>query len=566
MMRWKNLLSTGNEFIKLPLDKEDLTLIVGKNGAGKSQFLDAICFVLFKQAFRDINLPQLVNSINKKNMVVEIAFSKGSDQFVVRRGLKPAIFEIYKNNELIKEDSVSNDYQKFLEKEILEFNYKTFVQIAVVGKATYIPFMALKPQPRREFIEDLLDTHVYGKMAELAKAELKELNTDIATTKSVIMLTGNNISAQQRHERIRDANKEGDIAMKQEEIASHEEKISALDQSIREHEFKIKELITKEADVADYEKVIEAKSKIESEISKFQSLIDVAKRKLKGLDGEVCPSCKQKIDENHVAHIQKGVDEEVAGYVSQSEIFVQRNKKLHAILEELSALRATRAPIESNLQRLQNDRNREEALKERCEKDIEEIKNKKPAEDLFDINVLNAELSGLNKLYDDNNRKVDIVKKAIKYLGDDGIKAVLISKYIPIINTLVNKYLEAMDLFVQFELDEQFGETIKARYKDTYTYESFSEGEKLRINMALLLTWRQIAKLRNSVATNLMVYDEVLDGSFDAEGILDFMKILGEGESQNVFIISHNPDVKDLGFDNVIRAEKVGHFTEYNRV
>lgn len=564
-IRWKNLLSTGNDYISLPLDKDDLTLIIGKNGAGKSQFLDAICFVLFKRAFRDINLPQLVNSINKKEMVCEIIFKKGSDTFVVKRGIKPNIFEIYQNNELIKQDAVSGDYQIYLEKEILGFDYKSFVQIAIVGKATYIPFMALKPQPRREFIEDLLDTHIYGKMADLAKVELKEINTEIATTKSVIGLTENNIDAQKRLERIREEDKSNAIEMKEEALSALNEKEELIQKSITEQNFKVKQLLEQESEVADYDKVIEAKTDTERELSKYQALIDASKRKLKGLDGDICPSCKQKIDESHVAHIQEGVDQEVAEYEQKSQVFVERNKKLHVMLERLTTLRAQRAPIESSVKQLQTKLGEVLSQKTLIQQDIEEIKNKKPAEDLFDVNQLTKELIELNRIYDENSAKVDVVKKSIKFLGDDGIKAVLISKYIPIINTLVNKYLENMDLFVQFELDEQFNESIRARYKDNYSYESFSEGEKLRINLALLLTWRHIAKLRNSVSTNLMVYDEILDGSFDADGVVDFMKLLGDGESQNVFIISHKSEVID-GFDTAIRVDKIGHFTEYQRV
>lgn len=566
MLRWKNLLSTGNEFIKFALDKNDMTLLVGTNGAGKSQFLDALCFVLFKRPFREINLPQLINSINKKDLVVEIAFTKGSDSFVVRRGLKPAVFEIYKNQQLIKQDAATDDYQNFLEKEILGFSYKSFVQIAVVGKATYVPFMSLKPQPRREFIEDLLDTHVYGKMLLIAKSDFKETNTCISNIKNQTTIVENNINAQKRLELLREEDKSNALSIKQDAVESIKERILDLQGQIDKFQFKIDDLKQQEVAIADYDKVIDAKGKIDAEVSKFQALVDSTKRRLKGLDGDICPSCKQKIDANHVAHIQEGVDTEVAEYETQAEVFKERNKKLHLVLEQITILRAQRLPIESSLNNMKGQIEVEKNALQRIYDEIKTIETKKPDEDLFNLDQLNQELESLTKQYDEWSEMQETTKKAIKYLGDDGIKAQLISKYIPIINQLVNKYLEAMNLFVQFDLDEQFNEVIRARYKDNYSFESFSEGEKLRINLALLLTWRYIAKLRNSVSTNIMVYDEVLDGSFDADGVLDFMKLLGDSETQNAVIISHNPDVKDLGFDNVIRAEKIGHFTEYNKV
>ena len=561
LVRWKNLLSTGNVFLSVKLNTAEMTLIIGKNGQGKSQLLDAICFVLYNKPYRDINKPQLVNSINKKECLVEIAFTIGSHSYIVRRGIKPALFEIYRDKVLIPEDSAVGDYQAQLEK-ILGMNYKTFCQVNILGKASYIPFMQLKPMQRREVVEDILDSQIYSVMLQLEKAELKALGDKFREVNSQIQVIQAEIAGWERLIARQQDDKEERYTNVQKIINGLLAQAEPLQQEIFKLTVNQTEAVTILARIAkDPSKIIEAKSDLQMKIIQNEMLVEQLDRKLKNLHVSECPTCFQKIDPSHLEEINQEVTAEK--YPLEQKLVADRAKE--AMVKDLLSqwtnqreiVDKVTAELNQAKQRLAYvDKQLEERLKERDNINLDQV-------DTVDQKALETKQGELKKskiYYDNVSEEIDLSKKTISYLGDDGIKAKLVNKYISKINQQINHYLEKLDLFVQFELDEQFNETIRSRYRDTFTYESFSEGEKLRINLALLFTWRYIAKLRNSVSTNLLIMDEVLDSSMDTEGITSFLGTFDD--IQNLIMISHSATIIE-GFDNVIVAEKIGNFTEY---
>ena len=568
-IRFRNLLSTGEAWNVIPLNNENLTIIVGKNGCGKSTIIDAIVFGLFGKPFRKVKKGQLVNSINRKNCMVEIAFRRGSDRYLIKRGIKPNVFEIYKNKELIPEDSLVGTYQSMLENEIIGCSYKTFCQINILGKSGYTPYMQLEPKDRRIVVDELLESGIYTTMRELGAAELKVLKRDLDEINGSIQVLKEKIIGQERLINRQSLDKEEQLTAKKQTISNAEQRLKVMEDELTEAETQYS-TVKKELDDlgVDVNKVTDMYYDIKSSISSAEKSISDARVKMKRvLADDFCPSCLQKIDENHKTHIEKDGNDEI-----------QRNevecKKLEKRLQKISKVRDQISSVEENISAAKNRVNSLK-IKIRTQQDtignyeveLQDMLDRKDVQntgDLEELENLNVELGKIVDQYDSKADEVDVTKRALEHLGDDGIKAALIQKYVPRINELINQYLDNMNLFVQFELDTEFNETIRSRYRDDYTYESFSEGEKLRIDLAIMLTWRQIALQRNSSPTNLLIMDEIFDGSMDYSGIYDVVQVLKSmNDTKNVYIITHRSVVSDELADNVITAEKIGNYTSY---
>lgn len=569
MIRWKNLLSTGNEWITIPLSSDPTTLIIGKNGHGKSQFLDAITFVLFNKAFRKINKPQLVNSINKKGTMVEIAFTDGRHEYVVRRGIKPDTFEIYKDKVIIPEDSAVGDYQTFLETHILRMDYKTFTQITIIGKATYVPFMQLKPAERRTIVENLLESQIYGDMQELAKDDLRKFTANHKDLMNSTEILNVKIQGIERLIREKNEGNENHIRDIENNNKSLLDKISSLENDKKSDQVELDGYRTK---VEEYknskitpEQFEEAKSNLIRDIASAEADIRNAQNSIKKIDMTICPSCGQNMDETHKNKIISESEDIISKSKERIDLFRERLDKVETTLSGYNVVVNKAKEVFTRINSYKRDIEFYNKSIEENNSRIEKIRNTKHEVDEEELVKFKEELENVRIDIDKNSEEIEITKKCIKLLDDGGIKAFIVDKYIPIINERINYYLERMNQFIQFELDAKFNETIKARYRDTYSYESFSEGEKLRINLAILLAWIHISKMRNSVATNIIVFDEVLDGSMDDEGIMDFLSVIREVENSNIFLISHKTEVIE-GISNTYRAKKVNNFTEMERL
>ena len=559
-IRYKNILSTGNAFTSIPLNGQKTTLIVGENGAGKSTILDALSFALYGKPFRRINKPQLLNSINNKDLLVELDFRIGRDEYRVRRGIKPNIFEVYKNGNLLNQDGANRDYQSHLEQNILKLNFKSFGQIVVLGSSTFVPFMQLPAAHRREIIEDLLDIQIFTKMNVLLKERISQNKTQLQDIKYHVDLTTDRIASANKHNDSILKMKQADVEKINDRIDQlTKENAALLEQSSEIH----KEITSLKEHIAD-EKSVEKKYNELVRLDKnLRSKIkDIAKELKFYEDNNECPTCKQGIDHDHKEHtvavkqskiseIESGL-EKMEKEINSVQIRKDDIKETHDLINQLgfdmSGKNATYASNERNIISLKADL-------DNAQKEAQSI-------DMSTIEALSTDL----EQYKDEHRELTIDRDTMgvvaNLLKDGGIKTQIIRQYVPIINKLINKYLAEMDFFVQFELDEQFNETIRSRFRDEFSYESFSEGEKMRIDLSLLFTWRAVSKLRNSVSTNLLIMDEVFDGSLDSTGTEEFMKIINDitGNS-NVFVISHKTDQLIDRFDNTLRFEKVKNFS-----
>jgi len=559
-IRYKNILSTGNVFTEIPLNKVGTTLIVGENGAGKSTILDALAFALYGKPFRGINKPQLINSINQKDMLVEIGFRTGGNQYVIRRGVKPNIFEIYKNNELIPQNANVKDYQDYLEQSILKMNFKSFGQIVVLGSSTFVPFMQLPASHRREIIEDLLDIQIFSTMNLLLKEKLQRNKEEGLSIKYQIDLYDERIkSAKEHNEKIRE--------MKSAQIKDIEAEVSDVENKIKEAETQVEALNVK------YEAMMvscSGLSKAEKNKKELLKILDSLGDKIKKLEKDIkfyeindsCPTCLQEMNPEHKASHIKQIQEKISGTESSIPLV---EKKLSKIQTEISNYLEIESAAETVYLEKSNLLAELKIHKSRLEKltsDIDKLSSAMEESDFADLESFKEEHSKYSKEYSDLLEEKEIMTTSSNLLKDGGIKTQIIRQYVPIINKLINKYLAEMDFFVQFELDEQFKETLKSRFRDDFSYESFSEGEKMRIDLALLFTWRAVSKLRNSTSTNLLIMDEVFDGSLDVNGMEEFMKIIRSitGES-NIFVISHKTDQLVDRFDDVLKFEKVKNFS-----
>jgi DNA repair exonuclease SbcCD ATPase subunit len=561
-VQWKNFLSTGNSPNKILLNRSPTTLIIGKNGEGKSTILDALCFSLFGKPFRNINKGQLVNSINQKGCVVEIEFDIGGREYKIVRGIKPNIFEIYLNGEMINQDAASRDYQKVLEQQILKLNYKTFTQVVILGSASFVPFMQLSSLQRREVIEDILDIRIFSTMNQLLKDKANETKDAIAKIENEIATAKTKVDSQtQLIKTIAEA--------KTSAIESIATKIAANNNEILHAEGEIQliisEIDTLKASIHDKETVAEDIEKAKTIKSKLLERIETCEHNTGFFnEHDVCPSCDQNIPEEHKSKIVEDLNTKL----------LEQNKKvgeLESILSNLNQKLSEINKIQSQITDKNielSTRNSTVTLLNKQVKEMQaEVESKKT-----DTSNLDEEKTKLKDLAKEALLKIseksqlqehrNLEEVASILLKDTGIKTAIIREYLPAMNKLINKYLQSMDAYIHFELDESFNEIVKSRHRDDFTYASFSEGEKMRIDLSILFTWRQIAKMKNSVNTNLLLLDEIFDSSLDTAGTDYFLNLMNQfGENTNIFVISHKGDQLFDKFRSVVKFEKRNDFS-----
>ena len=560
-VRWKNFLSTGNTFTEIELTRSTNTLIVGHNGAGKSTILDALTFGLFGKPFRKINKPQLMNTINNSDCVVEIEFSIGKKQYKIVRSIKPNTFEIYCDSVLVNQDAKAKDYQEHLEKFILKLNYKSFTQVVILGSASFVPFMQLSPADRRAIIEDLLDIQIFSSMNSIVKNKITAIKDEQKSVDYNIKLSNEKISLQKQNIEEHKKNHLVEINKKTKEITDNDTHLNKVTKDVALIQLHIQHLTNKISDKSSVSsrttKLITLQSKFEDNVKKLNKEISFYE------NNDNCPTCLQAIvsetKEKHVTEKHTKVTEiQTATAKLEEEIQNVNNRLL-----EIEGIQKHINEHNSEIVKLNTQVTSINSYNTRLLREIEELKTRSISTDITDdkLNSLTTEL----KLFEEQAGQLSIDKQyhefAATLLRDTGIKTKIIKQYLPVMNKLINKYLTSMDFFVNFNLNESFEETIKSRHRDEFSYASFSEGEKQRIDMALMLTWRAVAKLKNSTNTNLLILDEVFDSSLDANGTEYLMNLLHLLEDVNLFVISHKGDILQDKFRNVIRFDKVNNFS-----
>ena len=559
-VRWKNFLSTGNNFTEIQLDRSSTTLIIGENGAGKSTVLDALCFGLFNKPFRNISKKQLVNSVNNGASVVEVEFSIGTKEVKVVRGIKPNIFEVWVNGNMINQDANARDYQKHLEQQIMGLNYRSFTQVVILGSSTFVPFMQLPTKARREVVEDILDIKIFSLMNFLLKNKTKELNEETRDVEYNFDLTREKINLQEKFiDQV--------VNNKSEIIAENHQKISDNNFTIGTRK---EDIVGLEQDKTKLSYDAQEQARLEEKITKLskteaalQNRKDNHDRQIKFFkDNDECPTCEQSITDTtkqtQITTRTEKVGEITNGIRQLEELENTEKSKLNVIITNLESIRKHDVEIA----KLRATITEMEKFNSKLAKDIETYESGSISDE--DKEKL-AKLKGQLELIEQQRSKltedkfyVDVAKNLLQ---DSGIKTKIIKQYLPIMNKLVNTYLSSMDFFVNFNIDENFNETIKSRFRDEFSYASFSEGEKMRIDLALLFTWRAIAKMKNSTNTNLLILDEIFDSSLDGSGTDDFLKILDTFSDQNVFVISHKQDMLFDKFRSIVQFKKEKNFS-----
>ena len=559
IVRWKNLLSTGNAFTEIKLTKSPNTLIVGENGAGKSTILDALCYGLYGRPLRGINKPQLMNSINQRELLVEVEFSAYGRKYKVVRGMKPSVFEIYQNGTLMNQTAAAKDYQEILERTILRMNFKSFTQIVILGRASFVPFMQLKAAERREVIEDLLDIRVFSTMGALLKEKIASSNQDYllteseakSTTQMIRMQEENQQRAQRDTERLIKEAKDA-IKKAKTRIRENQSLVDKLLEETKEHD----ELCDRKDSLHD--RIRELNSLKKTLLSKIDSAADVIKFYS---ENDHCPTCSQEITEEikqtNIDKKHKAV-EELDATIDKVE---EKQKKTNDEINKLSNLLSEITKKISEIRDLQSKITQDNREIELHTQHIDQLKEKVDTATTDILIDLQTKLSNINSHMESLTKTRALYDIANTILKDTGIKSRIVKQYVPVINMLVNKYLAAMDFFVKFELNENFEEKILSRHRDDFSYGSFSEGEKMRIDLALLFTWRTIARMKNSASTNLLILDEVFDASLDNNGCEEFLKLIHAMENANVFVISHKGDILQDKFRSSIRFEKHNNFS-----
>ena len=561
-LKWKNFLSTGNNWSSLDLAKNKTTLVVGSNGAGKSTMLDALSFALFGKAHRNISKPQLVNSINNKNCVVEVTFNVHGSDFRIVRGIKPNVFEIWKGETMINQSSHAKEYQKILEQNILKLNHKSFHQIVVLGSSSFIPFMQLSSMNRRDVIEDLLDINVFSKMNGILREKTSLLKDQIKDVTHQHAVTSTKIDAQKKYIKdIKAINKE-QREEKLKLISDFQDEIKTLHGKNEE----LSDSIQSQLPNADVErgqreariKELEAfKTKFNTEVKKIVKEVQFFEK------NDICPTCDQAITEDtKAAHIMEGksrAKELQAGINTADKGLRQAQEALSSALDIIDTCRSFQSDLAANnksIAQFQSSIDRTQAEIGKLDSSVDMDQAVAELDDLvFTGNNLIEEKLALSEQLNYN-----VIMSTM--LKDTGIKTKIVKQYLPVINKLCNQYLDILDFYVSFNLDESFQETIRSRFRDTFSYDSFSEGEKQRIDLALLFTWRMIAKMKNSVATNLLILDETFDSSLDHEGVDNLMKIIYTlGDETNIFIISHKRELLDDKFENKLEIVKDKNFS-----
>ena len=562
-IKWKNLLSTGNNFTEVNLNGHERTLIVGENGSGKSTILDALCFSLFSKPFRKINKSQLVNTVNCGDCKVELEFKIGKIEWKVVRGIKPNVFEIYKNGTLLDQSSATNDQQKWLEQNVLKMNYKSFTQIVVLGSSTFVPFMQLSAPGRRDVIEDILDIRIFSTMNLILKERIKVNKEEVFDVENAMSLLKDKVTVQKTL--IEDLRKQS-----QSNVSHWNENIESLKQQIaiaeEEIELDMREVDSLTFELSEGEDPTERIQNLRDFKVKFNSKIKDLTKEIKFFKGNAsCPTCHQDIkfdlrdnmvstDEDKVSKLNEALDKIAKEHKLLDKDLTERNEISTLIKESQIKIKQSLSDINWKTKKIKE-----------IEKEIESIKTDDGSVDKEKDKLLKIIQQGREKeiLRKEVINKREDLKMVSEFLKDGGVKSSIIRKYLPVMNDLINKYLQKLEFYVNFNLDDMFNETIKSRFRDEFSYASFSEGEKMRIDLALLFTWREIAKLKNSVNTNILILDEIFDSSLDNNGTQDFMKILYNiTDGNNVFVISHKGEQIVDKFDNVIEFTKYKNFSK----
>ena len=561
---WENFLSTGSDPIKIQLDRTPTTLIVGQNGAGKSTLLDALSFGLFGKPHRDIKKDQMINSINKKRTLVTIEMTIGSHDFKIVRGIKPGKFEIYQNGNLINQASNARDYQKFLEQNILKLNHKSFHQVVVLGSSSFIPFMQLPVWSRRNIIEDLLDINIFSKMNMLLKERNTKIRDELTDVNHQIDITKTKIDSQSKYIKSLQELNDDQIQTKRESIDIHKEEINKLFEQSKELGKNLTASISAEEKHSG--ELVKKMSQLDSYDMNFQNKIrDLVEESRFYEDNDTCPTCDQDIEEElketKIKSIKAKAKEIQTAKTDLAKNISEIKAEQQDVANSLNSLRQKQGKINSNndaIALLQKE-------VDKIQKEINGLQGQ-----TGDVSKAKRELTSLRKNKDKSTElKLGYVEERTynevigEMLKDTGIKTKVIKQYLPVMNRLINQYLQVLDFFVSFHLDENFNETIRSRHRDSFNYASFSEGEKQRIDLALLFTWRQIAKMKNSASSNLLILDETFDSSLDIDGIDNLTKILDTlDDGSNVFIISHKGDVLENKFRSKIEFFKDKNFSK----
>jgi len=560
-IRWRNLLSTGNQFTEVNLNKNSTTLIVGNNGAGKSTILDALCFVLFGRGFRKINKPQLINTTNEKDCLVEIEFKVNTIQWKVIRGIKPNIFEIYRNGSVLDQSSSAIDQQKWLEQSVLKMNFKSFTQIIILGSSNFVPFMQLSAASRREVIEDLLDIKIFSSMNVIIKEKIRSLKEEIKTLDLKKESVKDKVEMQKNFidelENLGNAN-----------INANKEKIVNIDVEIGNYNEENIEISNKlnllEKQLEEYVGATEKLRKLGSLKGKISQKVSTITKEHKFFtENTVCPTCTQSIEEefrlNRIKSAQDNAKELQSGYKELEEAIKEEEKREHQFLNLSKEVTNLTHGISQNNIRINGLQKQIRDLESEIQTITENLANRNSEHEKLEKFKLD-----LQTVYDDLSGKKDLIQYhdfSYSLLKDSGVKSKIIKKYLPLINQQVNRYLQMLDFYINFTLDEEFNETVQSPIHEDFSYSSFSEGEKQRIDLALLFTWREVAKFKNSTNTNLLILDEVFDSSLDGFGTEDFIKIIRYViKDTNIFIISHKAGMDDR-FESVLKFEKVKGFS-----
>ena len=557
-VRWKNFLSTGNNFTEIQLDRNPTTLIIGENGAGKSTILDALCFGLFGKPFRNINKAQLLNTVNNSSALVEIEFKIGTKEIKVRRGIKPNVFEIYINGKMYNQDANARDYQKYLEQQILKLNYRSFTQVVILGSSTFVPFMQLKARHRREVVNEILDIQIFSIMNLLMRERIKTITADLRENEYQCDLAEEKITMQEKYIEDTKNNKNSLITEKLHLMSGNEEEIFK-----QQADNKILK-VTNETyinQITDSDKVKEQHSKMKDIRSTLVEKKTTNSKMLKFFeDNDNCPTCEQPLNnaEEMIKAKHKEVDKFTKALDELQDVLDKSTNRQAEISDILEKIRENEVKVAQSISSIREL----EKFNATLTSEIEDLQSGNVTKDEEDkLKKLKKDFSFFDKEKTKLKEELTYSEAARNMLQDTGIKTKVIKKYLPIMNKLINTYLNSMEFYVNFTLDENFNETIKSRYRDEFTYASFSDGEKMRIDLALLFTWRAVAKMKNSTNTNLLILDEIFDSSLDGTGTDEFLKILNTLGDENVFVISHKQDALADKFRSTIKFEKVKNFS-----
>ena len=561
-VRYKNLLSSGNRFTTFELDRSNTTLIVGDNGAGKSTLLDALCFGLYGKGFRNLKKDLLINSINQKELVVEVEFSIGKRDYKVIRGAKPNKFELYTNGKMVNQDATMKDYQEHLEKNILKMSYRSFTQVAILGSANFTPFMQLRAVERRKLVEDLLDISIFSTMQDMLKKKVSQHNLEVKETSHEIDLL---------HERISGLNDQVNALQKNREV-----KIKKYESTVNETQNNINKILgevdEKTQNVVEKKRSIKSKDSTESRLKQATDLerqLENARKKAIAdvkfyEENDDCPVCKQGLDHDHKEKCIKEREDKAEEITQALNDIDKTISECHDEIQRINVIQSEIDEIQREIGLLQTEVVSNQKYIKKLQGEIEDLQNEVVGDsDVHDrLTTSETDLDILEKKQETQTERQHYFELATMLLRDQGVRQRIIKQYVPIMNKMINKYLANLEFYVGFELNEAFEETIKSRFRDVFKYDNFSQGEKMRIDLALLFTWRAVARLKNSVNTNILILDEVFDSSLDSQGTDDFLKLLNTlNEKTNAFIISHKGDQLYDKFEEVIKFEKHKNFS-----